>query len=170
MAFVTVSENIFSTKYLFYHPFYRRTTLRACRIAKEVLVHLQDMMSLPTNQKIVMRSLPRHVLGGFAFVSQSIELEPRRGNWFDFIETLCHECVHSEQYYENRTAFQFLDDRFYMRYGDELFQCDDSTISDKATPWEQEAYERQGNLAREVCLRMIKEGTDAFKPSEVGMH
>lgn len=85
-------------------------------------------------------------------------MEHRRETDFLFIETLCHELVHAEQYYTRRMEFLMTGDHVNIRFNGVMHQIDGGDMSEEWRPWETEAYSRQRNLAEYTMERLERIG------------
>lgn len=150
MKLVSCGNSIYASAAAINNPLTSILTRAAVSVTRDAMRELHRLMILPDDQRVVIRGLSESN-GEFHYVRQTIYLSPFRESMFQFVETLCHECVHAEQYFTNRFGFLLRNEETYIRYGETLFQYDEETHDEMTKPWEQEAYARQEGLAKAVC-------------------
>lgn len=72
------------------------------------------------------------------------------------LTTLAHELVHGEQYHQKRLSQRHLQSKGWVHHwhGTPITNKGTTYKAYRQQPWEQEAFQRQGPLAREVKKRM----------------
>ena len=123
--------------------------VRASKIIHKFLV-------LPPNQKIVIKQLTG-AYGEFHMASQIIYINPNHRSYPEIISTLCHEAVHSEQYFLQRTSLLERDNQAHIQFDGILYEFQLSELGNSDFPWEIEAYARQDMLAYQVIGELNKD-------------
>jgi hypothetical protein len=126
-------------------------------IAVRVMEEIRSFLVLPPDQSVIVQDL-MGCRGAFHISEQTIMVDPKQTTE-DFVTTLCHECIHAEQYFTRRFSLtwdQTTGNVFLLFDG---VQYQSSTYAFNRTeyydyPWEVEAYLRQGNLSVQVMERL----------------
>lgn len=98
----------------------------------------------------------RNLNGRYWSEEQTVELNYRR-HWNQSLLTLCHELVHAEQYHTGRLQFVKVNNSWKQAWHGRVWSKGTGHMSYDAyrsLPWEQEAFDRQDALAKEVLMEL----------------
>lgn len=98
----------------------------------------------------------RNLNGRYWSDDKVVELNYRR-HWRLVLLTLCHELVHAEQYHTGRLTFVKVHNSWKQVWNGRVWSKGTSPMSYDAyrsLPWEQEAFDRQDALAKEVLMEL----------------
>ncbi|NBW56539.1 hypothetical protein EBR43_01900 [bacterium] len=132
-------------------------------IGKEKIRNLATMIRITTPAFRELLNLPDDIIfrmatirkwwGNYSVRNNAVTITPRL-DYRNFLEVVAHELVHAEQFYEGRLVHKGL--RSMMWNGKILPYTNSNYEKYRAQPWEQEAYDRQAGIAKEVNKIMNK--------------
>ena len=147
-------EIVSSVKYGNYKEFLERAKVFEMLIQKSEL-RIRKYINLPEKVKIILRPI-RDVIGSAATYRvktqnyYSVEIDVRQ-NLDEFCDTLLHELVHIEQYFEGRLKLK--SELFYSIYeGRKIRLVSHKSDEYNNLPWEKEATKRAAKLKHTIYL------------------
>ena len=117
---------------------------------KLVKSYLRKYLTLPEDQKIIVETLTESTDGQFKFSTQSIHLDSRILDKWEFLTILCHEAVHAEQYFQNRFSCYLSSSKSYVKFLNHTYLVTENDIGSSERPWEEEAYRRENVIASAI--------------------
>jgi hypothetical protein len=147
-------EIVSSVRYGNYKEFLERAKVFEMLIQKSEL-RIRKYINLPEKVKIILRPI-RDVIGSAATYRvktqnyYSVEIDVRQ-NLDEFCDTLLHELVHIEQYFEGRLKLK--SELFYSIYeGRKIRLVSHKSDEYNNLPWEKEATKRAAKLKHIIYL------------------
>lgn len=147
-------EIVSSVKYGNYKEFLERAKVFEMLIQKSEL-RIRKYINLPEKVKIILRPI-RDVIGSAATYRvktqnyYSVEIDVRQ-NLDEFCDTILHELVHIEQYFEGRLKLK--SELFYSIYeGRKIRLVSHKSDEYNNLPWEKEATKRAAKLKHIIYL------------------
>lgn len=127
-------------------------------LVTKALPHARKLLDLPEHLVYHIRPLGGKYNGVYMNFFSKIELEVRRTNLGNILETIMHELVHAEQFHQGRLK---LKSGMYHWHDAPHKVGNDTYAKYRARPWEAEAFERQADLALKVSLMIAEaDGVD----------
>jgi len=147
---VTIADSIRYGRY----KAYRGNADRIAELIAKALPHARKLLDLPEHLVYHIRPLGGKYNGVYMNFFSKIELEVRRTNLGNVLETIMHELVHAEQFHQGRLK---LKSGMYHWHDEPHKVGNDTYAKYRARPWEAEAFERQSVLALKVSLMIAEE-------------
>lgn len=147
---VTIADSIRYGRYKAYHG----NANRISELVTKALPHARKLLNLPEHILFHIRPLGGKYNGVYMNFFNKVELEVRRTNLGNILETIMHELVHAEQFHQGRLKLK----SGMYHWNDVAHKVGNDTYATyRARPWEAEAFERQHELALKVSLMMAEE-------------
>ena len=147
---VTIADSIRYGRY----KAYIGNANRIAELITKALPHARKLLDLPEHLVYSIRPLGDKYNGVYMNIFNKIELEVRRTNIGNILETIMHELVHAEQFHQGRLK---LKSGMYHWHNTPHKVGNDTYAKYRARPWEAEAFERQSSLALKVTLMIAEE-------------
>lgn len=112
--------------------------------------YLGKYLTLPDDQKMIIETLNDNTDGQFRFATQSIHLDSKLIDRYEFLTILCHEAVHAEQYFQNRFSHFRTSTKTYVQFLNHTYLVTADDMGLAVRPWEEEAYRREEQIARAI--------------------
>lgn len=170
LKYRAMGENVYASFFSLYHPQHRAWVKRLADVVQRAVPIFHERLKFPDDQTVIIRRMDDHDRGSFVFRGQSIHLNHSNCSVFQFIETLAHELVHSEQFYTGKLGFETSNNPFAkLSFNGEEYYLLDGLLSYPDNPWEIEAYERQEELRDHVLRIFERDGYDISDESQIDM-
>lgn len=146
---IHIAGDLYATTAAKYGPQYREHTARHTTNVIKLLQYLHTRLNTSGKEKIVFKPIRGRVNGCYLLGQQTIFLDPRYSTR-NVTVALTHELIHAEQYHTGKLGAY--SKNYVMWHGKPFDIRNFGSMGYYASPWEQEAYSRQNDLADEALI------------------
>lgn len=126
----------------------RALGLDVAHVVNRTIDAFKRYLNVPEGMSVRIASLPRGCSGRYISTRKTVEISYKL-NWRQAMEVLAHEMVHAEQYHEGRLGHTF-HHGFKWLWNGSMYRNRTTYASYRQQPWEQEAFDRQGQITEWV--------------------
>ena len=135
----------------------RATNLATIAAAAYEVLKNTGLLVLPDDVTIRIAHTKKATNHGAFYSKEKVVVVDPRFAYKTMMQTICHELVHAEQYYEGRLAWDY--DKGVQMWNDAPVYNKGTTYKRyREMPWEVEAFSRQEKLAEQVWMALIELG------------
>lgn len=121
-------------------------------IIKRSLPEFRKLLDLPRDVKFRVAPIKARYTNGYYSVEDKMAVIDCRLGWAKALEVIAHELVHAEQYHTGKLKKTFSLKKGWMHHWNGTPGKKGTTYKAyRDQPWEQEAWDRQAELAEKVC-------------------
>ena len=140
------------------------------QILSKAIPILRRLLNLPSDIKIIARPIKGTSTEALYFGNLRLaEVDPRKGDVNDILAALCHEMVHAQQYVQGRLEQKLVLENGRTKWATLWMGQPHRSVSHtmnyhayRNLPWEEEAYERQDGLAKQVLAEIEHKSNTGF--------